>query len=466
MASIAEIPNTTQINNATYIANFFTNMGWTRNAICGLLGNMWQESKLYPNTKESGGTGVGLVQWSEYQGQHVYLNWCNENGYTWSDMDVQLLRLKLEYEWILDGQDAKANWCWIENINMSYEEWAHSTQSANYLAEVFCTNYERPGDPRLDIRKEYAIWFYDNLSFEQKEYHPRLAENDDYWGPIRGSKYYYSDNIFYQIGFGLPNCTCYAWGRRYELTGKKPNTSTNDAFTWWGYNKANNIYPYSEDIPKLGAIACWYNNNHPEDGGHVAIVEEIDSNTGDITTSNSAYGGTFFYKSDPPIKASNGYDTSGYTFQGFIYLEDDYSPPTPTLAPSISDVESSSSTQITINGLSNGTGQVTLYIKWDSNTVSQSNYDITVTTSNSNFSIQVSKPRRASSVAILPVRGSSIGQPFVKENLPVSIPCINVYNNNKFVQSIPYVYTNGQWREAVPYVYTNGQWREIYNDKV
>ena len=129
-------------------------------------------------------------------------------------------------------------------------------------------------------------------------------------------------------------------------------------------------------------------------------------------------------------------------------------------------MESNSSTQITINGLSNGTGQVTLYIKWNSNTVSQSNYDITVTTSNSNFSIQVSKPRRASSVAVLPVRGSSIGQPFVKENLPVSIPCINVYNNNKFVQSIPYVYTNGQWREAVPYVYTNGQWREIYNDKV
>lgn len=36
---------------------------------------------------------------------------------------------------------------------------------------------------------------------------PRLSE-----GGIRGSAYWYSDNIYYQSGYGMPNCTCYAYG--------------------------------------------------------------------------------------------------------------------------------------------------------------------------------------------------------------------------------------------------------------
>ena len=286
-------------DNAKYIYTFFKNLGWTANAICGMLGNMQRESTLNPGVwqsldYENYNGGFGLVQWTPATN---LTNWASQRGLDRDSIETQCLKIQDEYN--TGGQYIPT-----DDYPLTFQQYSKSTESPEYLAEVFCRNYERAGVEAMDERKENSRYWYDKLP-QQLEYHPRLAENDDYWGPIRGSKYYYSDNIFYQIGYGLPNCTCYAWGRRYELTGKKPNTSTNDAFTWWSYNKTNNIYPYSEDIPKLGAIACWYNNNHPQDGGHVAIVEEIDSNTGDITTSNSAYGGTFFYKSDPPIKASN-----------------------------------------------------------------------------------------------------------------------------------------------------------------
>ena len=49
--------------------------------------------------------------------------------------------------------------------------------------------------------------------------------------PKKTNTYYYSDdNIFYKYGYGMPNCTCYAWGRAYEILGKKlvhPNDDSN-----------------------------------------------------------------------------------------------------------------------------------------------------------------------------------------------------------------------------------------------
>ena len=53
--------------------------------------------------------------------------------------------------------------------------------------------------------------------------------------PEESNSYYYANNPFYQSGYGLPNCTCYAWGRFYELTGERPKLSTSDAENWFGY---------------------------------------------------------------------------------------------------------------------------------------------------------------------------------------------------------------------------------------
>lgn len=132
--------------------------------------------------------------------------------------------------------------------------------------------------------------------------------------PSKDNKYFYSGNIFYKCGYGMPNCTCYAWGRFYELTNTYPKLSTRNAENWYvasdGYQRGK--------TPKLGAIACWSKGivgNGKDGAGHVAVVEEIMTD-GSILTSNSGYKSTNFYMKTikPP------YSLNGYNFQGFIYL--------------------------------------------------------------------------------------------------------------------------------------------------
>lgn len=127
---------------------------------------------------------------------------------------------------------------------------------------------------------------------------------------------WYSENPFYNTPnhqYGMPNCTCYAWGRFWELTGVKPTSlSTGDAEQWFSHS---DIYTRSQ-TPILGAIICW--ENTAGSGGHVAVVEQINAD-GSIKTSNSAYQSTYFFMEDIPntyYKAPVG--QSVYSFQGFI----------------------------------------------------------------------------------------------------------------------------------------------------
>lgn len=135
--------------------------------------------------------------------------------------------------------------------------------------------------------------------------------------PDKSDKHFYSDNIFYKCGYGMPNCTAYVWGRWYELIGAKPKVYTGNAENW--YPKCKNYDGYDRgQTPKLGAIACWRKGqagNDRDGAGHVAIVEEIYSD-GSILTSNSGYKASLFYTK----KIAKGYALNGYTFQGFIYL--------------------------------------------------------------------------------------------------------------------------------------------------
>ena len=136
--------------------------------------------------------------------------------------------------------------------------------------------------------------------------------------PSKDNRYYYKDNAYYKNGYGMPNCTAYAYGRVYELLDYIPSGLY--------YGNAENWYDNTKNLekgktPKLGSIICWSKGKvgFSNDGaGHVAIVEEIKSN-GDIITSNSAYQGTNFYIKTY-TKESNYYMGENYNFLGFIYL--------------------------------------------------------------------------------------------------------------------------------------------------
>ena len=132
--------------------------------------------------------------------------------------------------------------------------------------------------------------------------------------PSYDNQYYYSSkNIFYSAGYGMPNCTAYAFGRAYEILGTEPNLSHGNAQDWYGYNQATGAYSYGS-TPQVGAIACWSYNG----GGHVAVVESIDN--GVVTLSNSAWASTNFYLTYDSVSNPGSSGNSWWHFQGFIYL--------------------------------------------------------------------------------------------------------------------------------------------------
>lgn len=151
-------------------------------------------------------------------------------------------------------------------------------------------------------------------------YTPRLN------APESNNVYYYNSNynVFQKYGYGLPNCTAYAYGRAYEILKSTPKLSWNGAGQWYDYNRNGGYYSYGS-TPKLGAIACWCYSG----GGHVAVVEKIENGT--ITLSNSEWGGRTFYLTTCSTSDKNYGGNSWWTFQGFIYLLDSATPaPAPT----------------------------------------------------------------------------------------------------------------------------------------
>ena len=153
---------------------------------------------------------------------------------------------------------------------------------------------------------------------------PRLSSSG-----MSGNPWWYSSgNKLYASGYGLPNCTCYAYGRYAEIRGAFAPLPTRNAGYW--YDLATRFQ--RGGTPALGSIICYYDPTGNR-AGHVAVVEVIHSN-GDITTSNSAWKGTYFWTER--VTQASGYRANwarraGYVVKGFIYNDeyDTTEPPEP-----------------------------------------------------------------------------------------------------------------------------------------
>lgn len=81
--------------------------------------------------------------------------------------------------------------------------------------------------------------------------------------------YYSNKNIFHRAGYGLPNCTAYAYGRILENAPSKSfKALTGNGGKW--YDQAVKAGYKVGTEPKLGAIICWTSKG----AGHVAVVEK------------------------------------------------------------------------------------------------------------------------------------------------------------------------------------------------
>lgn len=310
------------------IWNYLLNKIGNEYGVAGLMGNLQAESNLQPNNLENhyesqlgytdttytnavdngsysessfvnDSAGYGLAQWTYYSRKQGLYNLYKSGGYS-SISNINLQLNYLYYE--------------LENNYPGVLSVLKSTTNIRTASDKVLHDFENPADQSASV-EEYRLGLctaiYNELSGTgSKPFEPRLDETG-----INGSFYYYSQNPFYQSGYGLPNCTCYAWGRFWEISdttgngSNKPTLPTGNAGEWYpnvtGYSKGSE--------PKLGAVICWDN---PGEAGHVAIVEKIYSN-GDILTSNSVWQSTYFY-TKTLYKADN-YNFGSYVFQGFIY---------------------------------------------------------------------------------------------------------------------------------------------------
>lgn len=304
-------------NNCLMLWNYFRPLGWSLEAVSAMAGNMEYESNINPGIwgnlepwGDASEKGYGLVQWTPYT---RITNWLQSKGYSLTDGNAQCEKIQEE----LEHPEIENTWHPTTEYTMTFREFSVSTGTPDYLADVFLKCYERPANPDQPERGTAALRWYKFLE-GSPIFVPRLTSDG-----MRNNPYWYADNPFYVAGFGLPNCTCYAWGRWWEITGARPDKlPLGDASDWMETAKANGLKYGS--TPRLGAIACY----DYAGGGHVSVVEKMNAD-GSITTSNSAWGGVYFFLNDvsgPEFFPS--WAPSDCVFEGFIYLDE-----TPVVPP-------------------------------------------------------------------------------------------------------------------------------------
>ena len=171
--------STYQKHNVDKIYTVFHALGWTDNAIAGMLGNMQVESGIdpacsYPKIGNSMATigntyaenypdrAYGLVQWkgrgSVDPDNNQLVGYAIRYGYEWYDGDIQMNRLTWEYQ-----SNSKFHPKTIDGVYWTFNDYASSTQTPSVLAEVWMRCYEDTYSV-LSNRQANAEAWYDYIS--------------------------------------------------------------------------------------------------------------------------------------------------------------------------------------------------------------------------------------------------------------------------------------------------------------
>ena len=191
------------------------------------------------------------------------------------------------------------------------------TEVGYYVEEYYFVN-EAYWDSLTPNFSEWNILDEWNLDFESIDDYMDISPMSTFvprtTAPDRNDHRFSTSNPFHQAGFGMPNCTTYAWGRAWEILGRAPNELNRGNARFWFSN--NGGFPQPGDnfqrgqTPRLGAIAVWASSS----AGHVAVVEHVHPN-GNVDLSESFWNGLFFrYTQNVNVR------TYLSNFLGFIYL--------------------------------------------------------------------------------------------------------------------------------------------------
>lgn len=134
------------------MANLQKDLGLKPWQAAGIVGNFMQESSMYPNKNEGGGNGppnnskygYGWAQWTGGR-RDAFLKFASSRG--------------------LDPGSPAANYQFLVHELKTTESNSlaklKKTSSVAEATQVFCSLFERPGDPRMGNRMQYASRYLD-----------------------------------------------------------------------------------------------------------------------------------------------------------------------------------------------------------------------------------------------------------------------------------------------------------------
>lgn len=149
-------------NNANEFCGYFNNKGWSLNAICAMLGNIYRESLINPgawqNYVVNYNNGFGLVQWTPASN---FTTWAVNKGYSIQSGTAQCERII----WELDN---KQQYYPTHSYPETFAQFSKSTKPVDYLTRAFFYNYERGSITYAEMptRIKWANYYYELFSGE------------------------------------------------------------------------------------------------------------------------------------------------------------------------------------------------------------------------------------------------------------------------------------------------------------
>lgn len=125
--------------NSSDVVQFFKSKGLSEEQARGIVGNLMQESKLNPKAVGDGGRSYGIAQWNGTRLQGL-INFAQRKKTSTDDLNTQL-----EYIW--------------EELNSTEKTALRALKSSSNIRQAtttFMKYYERPGNPKLEKRIQFA----------------------------------------------------------------------------------------------------------------------------------------------------------------------------------------------------------------------------------------------------------------------------------------------------------------------
>ena len=303
--------------NAQYILDYLMDCGWTKNAACGVLGNMQSESTINPGlwqNRDEGNTslGFGLVQWTPAT---KFISWAKQNGYDKGDIDGQLARILYEVEQNIQWQHV--------TTSMSFREFTQSTYSTETLAELFELNYEQHAGGVQQDRKTQARYWYDTLAYSGSVIINDVIELEK----SRIGKNQYSQNMtlrgkVFEEPTGYSDCSSLQWKCFQQAAGVYIGTYTGEQITKgnlvWENPSDSHIFTLDMQAQSgvlRGDLVFW--GTSTSDVHHVELYMGNDEFIGH----GSGWG--------PTIKKASTYNHTYRMLQVRRYVEGGVTPPDP-----------------------------------------------------------------------------------------------------------------------------------------